>query len=81
MEGENQAMGASKRIKQILIDKGMTQVEFAEIVMPGKKTATAQVRNLLACDTFRFSTVEQWLDVLGYDIVFVERKTKKQYRP
>jgi len=74
-------MGASKRIKQILIEEGLTQKDFAQIVMPDAGVPTQQVRDYLNRDTFRFSTVEAWLDALGYDIVFVNRKTKKQFRP
>ncbi len=74
-------MGASKRIKQILIEEGLTQKQFADIVMPDRGVNAQQVRDNLSRDTFRFSTVEQWLDALGYDIVFVNRQTGKEFRP
>ena len=74
-------MGASKRIKQILIEEGLSQKQFAEIVMPEGVSAAQQLRDYLCRDTFKFSTVERWLDALGYDIVFVSRKTGKEFRP
>lgn len=74
-------MGAAKRIKQILIDKDMTQKEFADMVYTDKAFPYSHLRNMLAKDTLRFSTVEEWLDALDYDIVFIDRKTKKQFRP
>ena len=74
-------MGASKRIKQILIEEGLTQKQFADIVMPGSNANAQQVRDHLRRDSFRFSTVERWLDAIGYDIVFESRKTGKQFRP
>lgn len=74
-------MGASKRIKQILIEEGLTQKQFADIVMPDSNANAQQVRDHLHRDSFRFSTVERWLDAIGYDIVFESRKTGKQFRP
>lgn len=74
-------MGASKRIKEILKYKNMTQGEFSSIAFPERPTAASQFRNLLACDTLRFNEVERWLDLLGVDIVFIDRKTRKQFRP
>lgn len=74
-------MGASKRIKEILKYKKMTQEAFSHVIFPEKPTASAQFRNLLACDTLRFNEVERWLDLLGVDIVFIDRKTRKQFKP
>lgn len=74
-------VGASRRIKEILKYKKMTQEEFSHIAFPDRSTASAQFRNLLAYDALRFNEVERWLDLLGVDIVFIDRKTKKQFRP
>lgn len=62
-------------IKHILLDKGMTQKEFAEI--HGDLYGTW--RNKLVRNTMRFSEVEKIMDELDCDIVFVDRKTKKVY--
>lgn len=72
-------MGASKKIKKILIDKELTQAEFAEMVMHKTKTREVQMRNALARDTFGFNTVEEWLDALDCDIIFRDRKTGRLY--
>lgn len=74
-------MGASKRIRQILIEEDMSQKDFADIVMPDRGANVQQVRDHLCRDSFKFNTVEEWLDALGYDIVFESRKTGKQFRP
>lgn len=73
-------MGASKKLKMVLVDKELTQKQFAEMVMADKPFNHDQMRNALARDTFGYNTVEEWLDVLGIDIVFRDRKTGKLYR-
>ena len=74
-------MGAAKRIRQILIEEGLSQKEFADLVMPDRGANVQQVRDHLYRDSFRFNTLEKWLDALGYDIIFESRKTGKQFRP
>lgn len=68
-------MGASKKIKKILIDKDMTQEDFADAI--GKEAQ--QTRNALYRDSSSFSTIENWLDAIGCDIVFRDRATGKIY--
>ena len=75
-------MGASKKIKKILVDKGMTQVELAKAIgerdnKPPKDVQ--QIRNALSRDTFTYAILEHWLDILGCDIVFRDRETGKLY--
>lgn len=68
-------MGASKKIKKILIDKNINQKMFAEEL--GKDYQ--QVQNALFRDTFNCRILEEWLDVLGCDMVFRDRETGKIY--
>ena len=68
-------MGASKKIKKILIDRGMTQLDFADAI---DKDAQ-QTRNALYRDKFTYNLLEQWLDCIDCDIIFRDRKTGKLY--
>lgn len=79
--GREKQMGAAKRIRQILIEEDLTQAQFAEMIKPEAGANAQQVRDTLTRDSFRFSTLEEWLDVLGYDIVFISRKSGKQFWP
>lgn len=74
MKGRRE-MGASKKIKKILIDKNINQKMFAEEL--GKDYQ--QVQNALFRDTFNCRILEEWLDVLGCDMVFRDRETGKIY--
>ncbi len=74
-EGTEMASGASKRIRMILLDKEISQVEFAEMVGKPKQS----LYNMLSRDTMSFSTVEEFADKLGCDVVFVDRETGKKY--
>lgn len=66
-------MGATKKIKKILIDKDMTQVTLAELA--DKNVLT--LRNQLSRDNLTYKSVEQLCDVLDYDIVFRRRSDGK----
>lgn len=69
-------MGVAKRIKMILLDKGVSQKELSNrLGYEGKNT----IYNLLGRDNPTFATVEKWADVLGCDVVFRDRKTGKIY--
>lgn len=63
------------KIKQICIDRNMTQVQLAE--KHGDLYQT--FKNKLCRNTMKFSEVEKLMDELDCDIVFVDRKTKKIY--
>lgn len=69
-------MGAAKKIKKRLIDLGLTQKQFSEMI--GKSFST--VRNLLVVDNFKMSTLEEWADALGCDVVLIDRETGEIYR-
>lgn len=66
-------MGATRKIKKMLIDKGMTQVELADLADKNVMT----LRNQLSRDGLTYKSVEHLCDVLDYDIVFRDRKTGK----
>lgn len=66
-------MGASKKIKKTLIDKDMTQIQFANAI--GKDYQ--QLKNALSRDAFQYNLLEKWLDEIGIDIVFRDRATGK----
>ena len=69
-------MGASKKLKMLMVDKEITQKELAEML--GK--TLNNVRNTLYKDNFRMETLEAWADALGCDVVLRDRKTGKLYR-
>lgn len=71
---EDKTMGASILIKDALKSKGITQEEFANMI--GKDSQ--QLRNLLYRDTIRFNTAEEWLNLLGYEIVIKKSRKKTQ---
>ena len=68
-------MGAAKKIKMVLIDREMTQIDLSDI--SGKNIQT--VRNMLCRDNMSYATVEHFADILGCDVVFRDRKTGKLY--
>ena len=68
-------MKIASKIKQILIDKNMTQKDMAD--MHGDLYQTWA--NKMNRNTMKFSEVEKIMDELGCDIIFVDRKTKKVY--
>lgn len=69
-------MGASRKLKDIMKHKHIKQTELAE--SSGKQLQV--LRNMLYRDNMTYATVEQLADALGCDIVFIDRKTRKQYR-
>lgn len=68
-------MGASKKIKKILIDREMTQADFADAI--GKDVQ--QTKNALCRDTFNFNLLESWLDCIDCEIVFRDKTSGKLY--
>lgn len=69
-------MGASKKIKKRLIDLGITQLKFAEML--GKPEGT--VRNTLVKDNMTISILEEYANALGCDVVLIDRETGEIYR-
>ena len=68
-------MGASKKIKKILIDRDMTQAQLADAI--GKDVQ--QTKNALYRDTFTYSTLEKWLEAIDCEIVFRDKTTGRLY--
>ena len=68
-------MGASRKIKRVLFEKQMTQVQLAELA---DKDINA-LRNQLCRDNLTYASVEHLCDALGCDIVFRDRKTGTIY--
>lgn len=69
-------MSVKKQIKKALVSRQMTQQELAEKL--GKPYGT--VRNALSRDNMRASTLEEYADALGCDVVLIDRETGEIYR-
>ena len=68
-------MGASKHIRRVLFEK-----EIKTEVLANKMGKQLQVLyNQLSRDSWKFSEVESVADLLDCDVVFIDRKTGKQY--
>lgn len=66
-------MGAKELINSALREKKISKTQFAGMI--GKDPQ--QVRNLIYRDTLRFNTAEEWLNLLGYEIVIKKSRKKK----
>lgn len=69
-------MGASKKIKKALIDKGIKQKELAEVL--GYKSINS-LYNMLNRDNMTFENAERWANAIGCDVVLRDRETGKIY--
>ena len=69
-------MGATKKIRKVMVDKSMTQVRLAELL--GKPYMT--VRNTLIKDNMKMETLEEYADALGCDVALIDRETGEVYR-
>lgn len=68
-------MGASKKLKKLMIEKGVKQADVAQAT--GKTPAT--LSNQLYRDNMSFSTVEDICRVLRCEVVFRDVVTGKIY--
>lgn len=68
-------MGASKQIKQVMIEKNVKLNELAEKI--GMKPQP--LSNKLYRDTMSFSDVEDIADILDCDVKIVDRESGKQF--
>ena len=66
-------MSISTQVKTILQYNGLTISEFAKMMGNSPQT----IRNIFYRGNLKYSTLEHWMDVLGCDIVFRDRKTGK----
>ena len=62
-------MGSAEKVRKVLREKGITQIELAK--RAGKSEQT--LRNLLSRDSMSYATVETLLDAVDCDIVFKDR--------
>lgn len=69
-------MGASKKIKIALYDKGIKQMDFAKFL--GYKSINS-FYNMLNRDNMTYAVVEKWADALGCDVVLRDRESGKIY--
>lgn len=69
-------MGASRKLKDALKYKKITQIELAK--QTGKDLQA--LRNMLYRDNMTYATVELLADAIGCDVVLRDRKTGKLYR-
>ena len=68
-------MGASKQIKQVMIEKNIKVGELAErIGMKPQPLSTKLYR-----DTMSYADVEKIADALGCDIKIIDRETGKEF--
>ena len=68
-------MGASKKIKQVMIEKNIKVGELAERI--GMKPQP--LSNKLFRDTMSYTDVEEMADALGCDVKIVDRETGKEF--
>ena len=67
-------MGASKKIKQVMIEKNIKVGELAERI--GMKPQP--LSNKLFRDTMSYTDVEKMADALGCDVKIVDRETGEE---
>lgn len=68
-------MGSRIKIRKALLSKGMTQIQLAEKL--GRPVGT--VRNNLSNDNLKVTTLEEYADALGCDVVLRDRETGELY--
>lgn len=69
-------MSFREKFKAVLSDKDMSITEFADRQGLARQT----VANTLFRDAILYNNLEEWLDTIGVDIVFMDRKTHKLYK-
>lgn len=68
-------MGVARRLKTIMVYKGVTAVSLAKAL--GKATQTFY--NMLQRDVMKYSEVEKIADALGCDIILRDRETRQEF--
>lgn len=68
-------MGASKLIKQLMTERGISVREFAEKL----NIAAQSMSNKLYRDNFSFKEVEKITDMLESDVRIITRDSKKEF--
>ena len=67
-------MPAGKKIKQALLERGMKQKELAEKLNISPITLSNTIRN----DKINYNRVEEIAEILGYEIVWRDKKKEEQ---
>lgn len=70
-------MGATKHIKATLLYKEKSIKDLAEMI--GSGSPVQSLYNQFNRDTWKFSDVEKIADLLGCDVLLVDRETGKTY--
>lgn len=68
-------MAASKIIKQLLLERGVSVKELAEKL----EIQTQSMSNKLNRDTFSFNEVVKIADILNCDVAVITRDTEKRF--
>lgn len=68
-------MGAAKQIRMAILDKDLKQTDIAEAL--GKPLQSFY--NMLCRDTMSYAFVQEVADVLGCDVMLVDRESGKMY--
>lgn len=74
-KGKGASMSFRDKFKAVLSDKDVSITEFADMQGLARQT----VANTLYRDAINYNNLEEWLDTLDVDIVFIDRKTRKRY--
>lgn len=72
-------MGATKHIKMALLDKEKTIKDIHEAVKKDDNSPLQSLYNQFNRDTWKYADVEKIADVLGCDVVLLDRVTGKTY--
>ena len=74
-------MGAGKRIRLIIKNKGMKFKDFASMYNPDSKAEnkTQVVSNMITRDNMTFATVEEMMELLNCEILFRDKDTGEIY--
>ncbi len=70
-------MGASKHIKIALMDKDLSIKDLHE--KTGTDSPLQSLYNQFNRDTWKFADVEKLADLLGCDVLLVDRETGRKY--
>ena len=74
-QDRREKMGASKKIKMVMVDKGIKAQQIAD----GIGAKTQYIYNALHRDNMTYQKVEMIADVLGCEIVFRDKESGKIY--
>lgn len=86
---EKEKPGASKKLRMVMLDKEIKSKDFADAYLSRpsrvdkkgerKSKSPNSVLNMLSRDNMTYATVKEMADILGCDIVLMDRETGKIY--